>query len=106
MTQHEDLNSAEIETKVAEIMEPFEARGIVQPRNYGKRRVWGTSVSQSKLMQAVVKGIQKKGEDPYSLVINGKRVLLALLPFIMYYKASDDSVDSKLEEYLKELDID
>lgn len=105
MKQNENSNNAELEAKVAEIMEPFEARGIVQPRDYNGRRIWGTPVSQSKLMQAVVKGIQKKGGDPYSLVINGQKVLLALLPFIMFYKSSDGDIDSKLDEYLKELDF-
>jgi hypothetical protein len=107
MVCYEDLSDEEksvTDSKVSKIMEPFEKRGIVKQQNRNGKRLWGTSASQSKLMQAVVKGLKNKGGNPNSLIINGQNVLLALLPFVMFYKASDEETDSKIDEYLKELD--
>jgi hypothetical protein len=106
VTKPQDSNSdgKALEAKIEEIMEPFESRGIVKKRNYNGRKIWGTSVSYVKLMQAIVKGIEKNGEDPNTLIINGQKVLLAILPFIMFYKSYDESdEDRNLDAYLIEL---
>ena len=89
--------------KIVELLDPIAEKGIIKkgPLHNG-RPSYRCFVDPMKLMEVINLSQKAKGE-PNDLIINGKKVFLSLLPFLLMLNSIDDEAEEKLDKYLLEL---
>jgi hypothetical protein len=104
--EYKDLEGeakAEYEKTIEEGLKPLEKRGIVKRIPSEGKPLWGTSANIKKLMVAVGKGLENKGKDSQFVMINGSKVLLTIMAFLIFQNTDDEKTNKLLDEYLKEV---
>jgi|GEM_PF-6051184 len=104
--EYKDLEGSaksEYESAIEDSLKPLEKIGVVKKVKFGERLLWGTSANMRKLMMAVEKGLKNRGKDSNYVLINGSKILLSILPFILFQKSFDEEGNKRLDEYLEEL---
>ena len=100
-----EKEKVECDTLVEEAMKPLQKKGFVEKTEYGGRSIWASHVNPRKLIQAVIKGLENKGEELGTLNIGGKTVLLTyLFTIIMNLKGRDEEKDKEIDEYIAGLE--
>lgn len=104
MKKYEDLTEADkmlYEGMIEKEIKRLEGKNILKKEDHSDRLLWSTCVDLRKLTAVVGSALSEKHKTPGVLMINGQKVLLSLLPFLIFVKGDNqDAIDALEEEYL------